>query len=101
MNHALLRAKQRIGEDIPEELVADLQLALSDPDRFSAYIEHVFDLTEGAFYRFRVAHGIFYVLSRNNYPVTIFTQEQVNAKRRLLRASRKRPKWFNPRKARI
>jgi hypothetical protein len=100
MTHALVRARERISEDIPPELMEDLRIALSDPGRWSDYIEPVMDRHDGAtIYRFRVVHGIFYVVARNGYPVTILTQEQFRAKRRIKRAARQRPKCYDPRRA--
>lgn len=102
MNHALARAKERIGEDIPPELFDDLRIALADPERWSDYVEPVITGRDGAtIYRFRVAHGIFYAVSRNGYPATILTQEQFRAKRRIKRAARQRPAWFDPRKTKV
>jgi len=102
MSHALARAKERIGEDIPDDLLTDLRIALADPDKWSDYIEPVISGYDGAIiYRFRVEHGIFYAVSRNGRPVTILTQEQFRGKRRIKRALRQRPGWFDPRKAKL
>ena len=95
MSHALARAKERISADIPDALLADLRIALANPDKWSAYIEPVIGLRDDAMtYRFRVEQGIFYCIARNGYPVTILTQEQMKSKKRITKASRQRPGWF-------
>lgn len=80
--HFAVRAEERASVENAAGLFEDLRIALSDPDRWTDYIEPVKDLKNGAMaYRFRISTGIFYAVTRDGFPITIFTQEQMRNKK--------------------
>lgn len=89
--HFGLRARQRAGIEDTEALYNDLRIALSDPERWSDYIEHVKRNTDGKdIWRVKANDRIFFVLAAGAFPVTVFTKEQVRSKKWKIKASRKR-----------
>jgi hypothetical protein len=88
--HFSLRARERVGVEDTSALFQDLRIALSDPERWSDYIEHVRPTDEGKdIWRFRTADGVFYVIAAGAYPVTLMTQKQIRAKKFGLKMQRK------------
>lgn len=80
--HIEERAKQRVGTDDASVLHADLTKPLSDPERWSDFIEHVMPIEDGAnMWRFRVEAGIFYVVEKRKRPVTIHSQAMMRGKK--------------------
>lgn len=88
MTHFSARAKERAGVTDPDALFKDLLIALSDPEKWSDYIEHVKDIGDAKAYRIRTAEGIFYIIAKSARPVTVYTQQQMASKKWAVKARR-------------
>jgi hypothetical protein len=89
--HFVHRAKERAGISAASDLYGDLRIALQNPDRWSDFIEPVKKVSDGAVaYRFRTEEGIFYVIAKDCYPITIFTQSQMASKKWGIKARKRK-----------